>query len=142
MRKLNKILIIDDDEISNFIFVETLQKLAVTETYRFFNNGKDALKYIAGVFSNISLGNLPPDLIFLDYRMPIMDGKEFIEELQRLNLQDFHWYNIILITSAINGKDNEYFLNLGVKGILEKPITDEKILNVVSRTKQIDYLKI
>lgn len=140
MKKLNNILIIDDDEISNYLFVEMLQKLEVTKKYKFLNRGQEGLAYIADTFSNMSPTNLPPDLIFLDYRMPIMDGKEFIEELNLLNLQRFHWFNIILISSSINNKDKEHFLNHGVKGFLEKPVTAEKILNVVTRIKPVNYL--
>lgn len=141
MRKLNNILIIDDDEISNFLFVEILQKVAITEKYKFLSNGKEGLDHIINAFSNLDQDNLPPDLIFLDYRMPIMDGKEFIEELNKNNLQYFHWFNIIIISASINNRDKEHFLNLGVKGFLEKPITEEKILNVFTRIKPINYLK-
>ncbi len=34
MRKLNNILVIDDDEISNFLFVEILEKLSIAEKYK------------------------------------------------------------------------------------------------------------
>lgn len=139
-RKLNNILIIDDDEISNFLMVEILQKLSITKNYKFLNNGKEGLDYIIKSFSNINQKIIPPDLIFLDYRMPVMDGKEFIENLNKKNLQYFHWFNIILISTSIRNKDKEYFQNLGVKGFLEKPITEEKILDVITRIKPINNL--
>lgn len=141
MKKLNKILIIDDDEISNFLFVELIQQLSVARTHKFITDAKEGLEYLVKCFSSINEQNSPPDIIFLDFRMPVMDGKEFIEELNNKKLQCFHWFNIIIISSGINQKDKDYFLNLGVKGFLEKPMTEEKILNVIQRVKPVNYLK-
>lgn len=141
MKKLNKILIIDDDEISNFLFVELIQKLSICKTHKFLNNAKDALDYLVSSFDSMNEQNPPPDVIFLDYRMPVMDGKEFIEELNNKKLQCFHWFNIIMISSGINQRDKDYFLNMGVKGFLEKPMTEEKILNVIHRVKPVNYSK-
>ncbi|MCK4932250.1 MAG: response regulator, partial [Candidatus Aminicenantes bacterium] len=67
-----KILIVDDDSVT----LEMLEKILLLEGYWVAKatNGKEAL-YIADEFK--------PDLIILDIVMPIMDGTEAMEKLEK-----------------------------------------------------------
>lgn len=65
------ILIVEDDVTLNEAYVSLL-KHAGYEAHTAFN-GRDALDV---------LKNLEPDIIFLDLRMPIMDGIEFLKQYQ------------------------------------------------------------
>jgi CheY-like chemotaxis protein len=65
------ILVVDDE----WAIAEVLEALLGDEGYRVIiaHNGKQALERLA---------EWPPDLIMLDFMMPLMDGKATIEALQ------------------------------------------------------------
>ena len=59
------------------------------------------------------------DLIIVDVQMPVVDGFEFAEETLRL----WPWEKIILCTGSINRDIEKRAKNLGIKSILEKPLS-------------------
>ena len=69
-----------------------------------------------------------PDLILLDLIMPVMDGFEAMEHLQKENIK----IPIIIITAYI--KDNTYrrCKELGAAGFLNKPIKMHELFNIIS----------
>ena len=71
MEKANKILIVDDEE-------DTLEFLSYNLTKQGFEvktalNGRDAFQL---------LSHFIPDLIVLDYMMPEMDGRTFLQKVK------------------------------------------------------------
>lgn len=72
MRKLNYILIVDDDEASNLITRLFLEKADVTDQIHVRMNGVEAVAFI------MQHMNAMPELILLDINMPLMDGFEFL----------------------------------------------------------------
>mgnify|MGYP001386906856 CR=1 FL=1 len=122
--KFKNVLLVDDDYVSNFIADHLLTKLDLCENLTFCRNGDEALKYLK------SVGDDFPELIFLDINMPVMDGFEFIETFQRLNL-DKKKTRIIIYTSSFSPKDLEVLKNIGFNDFIIKPLTEEKLMNVL-----------
>lgn len=58
--------------------------------------------------------------LLVDYKMPVMDGFEVIEQLEELHVQ----VPVILITSFINRSLTRRAAEAGVVRILEKPLLD------------------
>ena len=113
------VLLVDDDEITNFMCKKMLTELGF-DSVDSATNGLEAIKY---------LQNTCPDLIFLDIKMPIMDGFEFLEELKTTNLcQDV---KIIMLTSSSREKEiKQASAYANVIDFVVKPLTKQKANNI------------
>ncbi len=117
------ILIIDDDEVSNF-----LTERAITSNWDWkvstASNGIKALEFLKQ--------NSQPDVILLDLNMPLLNGIEFIEKLETT-------YNKITskiyILSTSNRKDDIQSASKYdcVDGYIEKPLEASKLRELLSR---------
>ncbi|MGD8539340.1 MAG: response regulator [Candidatus Aminicenantes bacterium] len=114
-----KILIADDDPVT----LEMLEKILLSEGYWVAKatNGKEAL-YFADEFQ--------PDLIILDIVMPIIDGTEAIEKLEK-NPRTRN-IPVLFLTSLISEKE-EFSNHTGNRCFLAKPIEREKLLAEIER---------
>lgn len=128
MRKLNKVLIVDDDPSSNYLTQMVLEEMDITEQIYTADTGKEALQFVQqSAEQGIDINSKKPNLIFLDINMPVMDGFEFLdhfEQLHRDNITDFH---VVLLTTSINERDVEKAKKYNILSYMEKPITEEKI---------------
>jgi CheY-like chemotaxis protein len=80
--QLNRVLVIDDNDHSNFFTQMTLEESGYTRNIKIVQSGKQALEYLKATKDH---NGDYPDLIFLDINMPGMDGWEFIEEYEKLD---------------------------------------------------------
>jgi len=69
------ILLIDDDEDDQFIFLTALKAVAPKCACRIVNNGADAIR-------DLQVHHSKTNMIFLDLNMPIMNGFEFLAILK------------------------------------------------------------
>lgn len=110
-----KIFLIDDDRIT----LKVLQKLF--EPYDVevssFQNPEDGLK---------AINELKPDLVFIDYMMPEMNGDDVIIKVSEFKL--FNGCSLYLL-SANDFSDLEVikFRTLGFYDVLKKPLTTEVV---------------
>ena len=120
-------LIVEDDKISQKLMETFLQKNEnIDKIYQAYN-GLEALE----ILSNQKDINM----IFLDLKMPIMDGIEFMENLK--SRPDFNYMPIVILTTDETRKQEA--INLGAFDFIVKPIHQdninqkiEKILNVAN----------
>ena len=127
MQKLNCILLIDDDDINNYMNERLIKKLNVSHNVKVTLNGKEGLEFIK---HHCSLNDDKcPELIFLDINMPVMDGFEFLQAFEGLNLENRERMNINILTSSHNEKDIAMLKVLGKFNFINKPLTEEKLFN-------------
>lgn len=127
--KISSVLLVDDDNINNFINERLIKKLSFTENISVVTNGQEALDFInQKIKSKAAL----PELILLDINMPVMDGFEFIEQYR--NIPDKGKTNIIVLTTSTNDKDLHRVSDAKeVSGFINKPLTEEKLKNAISK---------
>lgn len=121
-----KILIIEDDEITNFITKTNLEKFGY-KNIAIALNGQEGLDYLKN--------NTYPDLILLDINMPILDGWDFLEATTHLNLGVK--IPVVIITSSIRFEDRsnaELYSN--IIDYMEKPINFDELNTVLSSLKK------
>lgn len=123
MHKFKHVLLVDDDYVSNFIADHLLSKLDVCENVSFCRNGDEALKFLRDTEDF-------PELIFLDINMPVMDGFEFIETFKDLNL-DKNKTRIVIYTASFTARDVEMLRGIGFNDFIVKPLTEEKLLQLL-----------
>jgi CheY-like chemotaxis protein len=107
MKKLNSILLIDDDNATNFISKMLIKKSGVADHVVTVQNGKQALEYLTNTGEYKNEGGVCPSpmLILLDINMPVMDGWEFVEAFQKL--KNDQKTEIVMLTSSVNLDDRE-----------------------------------
>ena len=99
-----KVLLIDDSEIDNYINKAIISKSTRITDVVVKTSGVKALDYLKEIEGNLDDF---PDIIFLDIRMPEMDGYEFIENYKALPQENKDKCRIFMLSSSINPKDLE-----------------------------------
>ena len=126
MKKINCVLLVDDDNINNFINERLLKKLNITHNVKVAMNGEEALDFLK---SNAE--NLFPELILLDINMPEMNGIEFLKNFKKMVLD----YNIrvILLTGIVTPEIRKKLASLGYADVIEKPFSEEKLWSILRK---------
>ena len=122
------ILLIDDDQVFNFLSTKVLQRMGVTEGIHTATNGRDALDLIKDSFTGKQ--NFP-DIIFLDINMPIMDGFGFIEAFNKISMPQKDKVVIAIVTSSQDLNDIRRAKELGITHYLTKPISEKTLRPVL-----------
>ena len=123
------ILIIDDGAIDTFIAKNTLEHTLSEIHVDFCINGLQALQFLRDLI--ITNPRQLPDYIFLDLSMPVMDGFEFLNEFNNLNIGALRKIKIYVLSSSIFTKDIRQALNSpSVSGFISKPIDSKKVKEI------------
>jgi CheY-like chemotaxis protein len=133
-QKLNCVLVIDDDEPTNFFTQMILEESGCTHHIRMVQSGREALDYLANSEKPGSDPNLypSPDLIFLDINMPAMDGWEFLEEYKKLNVDSR--IIVVMLTTSLFPEDKLKAERMSeISGFENKPLTMEKLTAVIEK---------
>ncbi|MGI4750681.1 MAG: response regulator [Janthinobacterium lividum] len=121
------IMLVDDDEINNFITVKLIRKAfpdAVLSTYL---NGKLAIDKLKNLFQENP--EKIPDYILLDINMPVMNGWEFLEEYKASNLDPEKRITIYILSSSVFSND------------IDKAKSYESVANFISKPLNLDSIK-
>jgi CheY-like chemotaxis protein len=135
-KKLNCILIIDDDEPTNFISRMLIEEAGCTEHIEVAQSGRAALNYLLNnEDSEFSNKNFPrPDLIFLDINMPAMNGWEFLHKYNELKNGNKSEIITIILTTSLNPDDRLKADEMNeVSDFESKPLTSEKLNRILKK---------
>jgi CheY-like chemotaxis protein len=135
-KRFKKVMVIDDNEIDRYIANRNITKYDFAEEVITMESSKAALNFLC------SLKDTPdqlPQLIFLDIRMPEIDGFGFLEEYEKLPESVKKNCIIMMLTTSLNPSDHERAKNNQyVSRFLNKPLDKDKIDSLIS---DIDQLK-
>lgn len=128
-KKLNCILLIDDDEPTNFVNEMALQEANCAERIVSVQSGKAALEFLA----NKDTGAHPqPDLIFLDINMPAMNGWEFLEEYKKLPIEQKGNIVVIMLTTSLNPDDATKAADIAeINDFRNKPVSSNMLHDLI-----------
>jgi CheY-like chemotaxis protein len=123
MQKLSSVLLVDDDETTNFLNAHLLQSLGVTDQVLVAHNGQEALALLAHHCGTTEATS--PALVLLDLHMPVMGGIDFLAAYQpQPPAQAIH---IVILTSSLHPHDLARLQGLRHTTVLQKPLTRAKI---------------
>lgn len=81
---------------------------------------------------------LQPDIIFMDMRMPVMNGEEAAKILQDEFGNDK--FQIVAVTASVLNCSFDYYLDLGFKTYISKPFKEEEIFNCLSKNLDVEFV--
>lgn len=116
-RGLNVILA-DDDNVNRTVTKKLLEKLGCQVTA--VSSGFDCL-------AAITASSIPFKIILLDLQMPEMDGFEVARKIRKF--QSRNWPLIIALTASAEERIKERCLQVGMNGLIRKPILLHEIAN-------------
>ncbi len=129
MNKLKRVLLVDDCEATNFLHTMLIEEYGCAENVVVKLNGREALDYLIteeeGAFPQ-------PELVFLDINMPVMNGWEFLEEYESLEVGQRAGAVVVMLTTSLNPGDRiKAEAHSGIKSFETKPLSLEKIDEVL-----------
>lgn len=110
---MSRVLVVDDDPALLSCYGRLLRR-----------SGHDVETAPGGESALTRIASTPPfDVVVLDYRMPGMDGVEFLRRLRCLG----HTPEVILVSAYLTDEIRASAGRMGVRRILEKPVDIERL---------------
>jgi len=126
--KFKRVLLIDDNDIDNFINERMITTSNFSEKVVVKNSAEGALDFLRSASSDV---NALPEVIFLDLNMPVMDGFGFLEEFEKLDELVRNHCHVVVLSSSISAEDiNRASTNPYVTRYVNKPLS-EKYLDAI-----------
>ncbi|HNQ61072.1 MAG TPA: response regulator [Bacteroidia bacterium] len=127
--KFERVLLIDDNDIDNFINERMITTNLFSRQVIIKNSAEAALKFL---MENDGNEAVMPQLIFLDLNMPVMDGFGFLAEFEKLSDAIKNNAKVIVLSSSISPEDiNRASTNPFVVKYVNKPL-NEKYLEAIN----------
>jgi CheY-like chemotaxis protein len=111
-----KILVVEDNEDNRRILIYRLRKIGAFEIIEAVN-GEQALEAVR---------TQRPDLIFMDLKMPVLDGWEATRRIRQMEYGA--QVRIIALTAQAMAGDEEKALAAGCDDYLSKPVVDPNLV--------------
>jgi len=125
-----RILLVEDEEINNYIAIRLIQKVMPGAAVTSCLHGKQAIELLTEIKHDSSK---LPDIILLDINMPVMNGWEFLDEFTRLKIDPESKCAIFVLSSSVFSEDiNRAREYPEVKDFICKPLDGTKIRELFS----------
>ena len=130
MGKLNSVLLVDDDDTTNFLNRFFLNQLDTNIKVLVAKNGQEALDLIQGEAEVIT-----PCLIVLDTNMPVMDGWEFLKAYGKQIPEGLKKNINIVMLPPTNTEEYKakVLANPNVVDVMDKPMSDIKFRLLITK---------
>src|ERR1044071_4867378 len=118
------VLLIDDNDIDNFINERMVKGCSFSDVVYVNTSTRSAIEFLRNLAVNPEIPPQAfPTVIFLDINMPILDGFQFLAELEKFDFDFVKRLRVVMLTSSINPADQEKALKSKlVSAFLHKPL--------------------
>ncbi|MDO1451330.1 response regulator [Rhodocytophaga aerolata] len=127
MQKLNCVLLIDDDRVTNYLHQLIISDLQIANHIHCCTSAEEALLFL----EQSGKEGFFPELILLDRRMLTMDGFEFLEAYIEKEFHKNYAAIITMLTIYMNSSDLAYLQHIGFVNYIAKPLTEANLLTLV-----------
>ncbi|WP_204101955.1 MULTISPECIES: ATP-binding protein [Spirulina sp. CCY15215] len=122
-----KILVVDDKEVNRKLLIKLLQPLGFE--LQEARNGKEAIAIWE---------NWQPHLIWMDIRMPVMDGYETVQYIKSTTRGQAT--AVIALTASVLEEEKIITLSAGCDDFVRKPFRESTIFEIMAKHLEISYL--
>lgn len=120
-----RILLVEDEDINNYIAARLIQKALPGAAVTACLHGREAMELLAEMKHDPSK---LPDIILLDINMPVMNGWQFLDEYNRRKIDPEGKSAIFILSSSVYSEDiNRARSYPAVKDFICKPLNVTKI---------------
>ncbi len=121
-----KALIIDDSEENRNVLKQILQSIEVKTSEA--ENGKIGLDLVR---------KIKPDIIFMDVRMPVMDGLEATKRI----IEEFgpDRFKIVVISASVLRHEIGQYYSMGCHEVIPKPFRTEAVFDSITRLLDVEF---
>lgn len=127
--KVQSILLIDDDDINNFLSEELIALYWPSAKVSAIMYVEEAIKALT---KKIKSQETLPDVILVDLNMPILNGWDFVEAFEKFDPEATKNTRIFIYSSSVYYKDIEKSKQYTcVKKFYSKPITQQQVVEMM-----------
>lgn len=132
-RKKPDILLVEDNENDAFFTREALDSCEPKVNLHHVDNGIKCLQFLRrqGVYADAP----QPDLILLDINMPLMDGREVLQEIVRDS--ELRRLPVVVLTTSRAAMDIQTMYDLRCNSYIVKPVDFDRFVEMITQMK--DY---
>jgi len=118
-----KVIVADDSMLTRKIVIKYLEPSGYS-TIQAANGGE--------VIQILGTEQPPPDLILMDWNMPVLDGYQVLQMLGKDNR--YKEIPIIMLTSESDDTNRTQALEAGARGYITKPFTADDLIQAINET--------
>jgi signal transduction histidine kinase len=118
-----RVLLVEDNEVNALIATANLSSIGADVIRA--NNGEEAI--------SAAFANPRPDFVFMDCRMPVMDGPTAARKIREIETKTAQSsIPIVALTASPSDEDRRECYQAGMDGLLMKPFTLEQLLQTIA----------
>lgn len=122
------VILVDDDEVINLVHREVIKRIVPDSNIEVFKSGPQLIQYLQ------EDNGAAIDFLFLDIRMPEMDGFEVLDKLKTLNISALEGSKIYVLSSTLDERDLSRARNdEAVTDFIGKPLSFQTIEQLLGK---------
>ncbi len=134
MATFSKVLLIDEDATNNLIFKKLATSTKLTDNLVTCISAMDALNYLNDC---VKTNDMLPEVVFLDLKMPVMSGWEFLDEYQKIKASFGAQVRIFILSTSNNPDDFKRAKTYpDVEEYLVKPLSIKILKDIIAATSK------
>lgn len=132
-RKLRNVVLVDDNETTSFLNNRLLSRLNVADQVHTFSKADQAFQFLWGEDPASNPTKDVPELVFVDLKMPGMDGFEFLKLYNELPASSREKTVMAVLTTSMHAADTARVAQYEGVEYLAKPLTEEKMQKLLEK---------
>jgi len=124
-----QLILIEDSQNDIELFLNVVEWIDMGDQVRVFPDGREALEYLLGTGKYESQTPDFPAVIFLDLKMPLIDGMEILKALKENPRTATH--PVVVFTSSNQDIDVMKSYQYGANSYVVKPVQFEKFAETI-----------
>ena len=132
--KLRNVVLIDDNETTSFLNNRLLGRLEVAEEVKTFSRADEAFEALWGkAVANNQVPEVAPELVFVDLKMPGVNGFEFLKMYSDLPEAVQQKTVMAVLTTSMHAADTARVAAYPNVEYMTKPLTEEKMQKLLQK---------
>ena len=129
-------IVVDDDRMNNLVSKFVIQRHDNQAEIQLFTDPEIALANIFGI--NSTINDQQQSIILLDINMPMMNGWDFLEQVENQMQTKFNHFRIYMISSSIDLSDKKRAEDHRLlSGFFSKPLNDDHLKLILSHGQRV-----